>query len=538
MVKAKVYIQLRALLSFLLCICLIVPLLTGCSSTKDATLWVVTEQTTSDSFNYQIEIAAEAFEAEHTGMTVQIDILPTDEEEREIYLKQLRAQIMAGKGPDIYILPTSNIITIDAPAQFSQRHFVTHVEVNPLFQDIEQAMHNGIFADIGRYYDADKDLDTEGLVEDVMSAGVIAGHRYVLPLRYTMPIILSDPSNYAKTGINQDFLNKGIRDLTQHAISTRDTMMAIGLRLPDDTTLLSKLYDYGKGEVLISKQEIADYMHLYQQWYAMSEIPQSQLIAEHLEVLGIDPDEVHDDIILEDALAGLMTSLSLDNFNNVQAYGRHAYHWTTSGFPLYTDTLTGALHQAGLNKILEKELDVHPLKTYDGKTIAEVTYYGAVGASCEYPELAYNYLRKFLTTDYQWDLVRPRAPRENIDRWNLPREPQIDGFIENSWPVRATGSAAYLWDTLDYQLFYDQSGLPFSQKLMKQLKSLEIRDEDIPILNISFDEVRFPLCQPYEESLSYALSLLNNEDRTPTDVDIDELAEQVYQYLWWHLAEG
>ena len=269
MVKAKVYIQLRALLSFLLCICLIVPLLTGCSSTKNATLWVVTEQTTSDSFNYQIEIAAEAFEAEHTGVTVQIDILPTDEEEREIYLKQLRAQIMAGKGPDIYILPTSNIITIDAPSKFSQKHFTTQLEVDPLFQDIAQAMHNGIFADISHFYDADKALETEGLVQDVMNAGVIDGHRYVLPLRYTMPIILSDPSNYAETGINQDFLNKGIRDLTQHAISTSDTMMAIGLRLPNDTTLLSQLYDYSKGEVLISKQEIADYQLLLETPYSI-----------------------------------------------------------------------------------------------------------------------------------------------------------------------------------------------------------------------------------------------------------------------------
>ena len=35
-----------------------------------------------------------------------------------------------------------------------------------------------------------------------------------------------------------------------------------------------------------------------------------------------------------------------------------------------------------------------------------------------------------------------------------------------------------------------------------------------------------------------ALSRLNMEDGTPTDADIDELARQVYQGLWWHLAEG
>ncbi len=510
----------------------------GCSSYESPdksanTLWVVTELTTSDSFNYQAQIAAEQFTADHPGVSVKIDVLPTDAEERDIYLKQLRAQIMAGKGPDVYILPTSNILTVDSPTQFSQLRLTMQLEVDPLFQDIAQAMHDGIFADIRSFYDADEELNTEGLVQDVMNAGVIGDHRYVLPLRYTMPVLLYDPSASPQTGILPDM---DIVDMAKQAISAKDTMMAIGLRLPDDTTLLSRLFDYPKGEVLISKQEIAEYMYLYQQWYALAEPAKNQLITDRLAELEIALTEVYPG--LDNVLDATMTTLSLDSFNNVNDFGDFSYHWSTVDFPLYTDTLTGALQQAAISKVLETNLEVHPLKTYDGKTVAEITYYGAIGASCEEPALAYEFLRKFLTEDYQWDFVRPRAPRENISYFNLPNEPQVDGMIENSWPVRVNGSVEYLWDTIKYQLFQHNSGLPFSKSLYRQLKSQCLTDADMPILQTSFDEVRFPLCQPYEESLAYALTLLNNGDGTPTDVDIDALADQVYQYLWWHLAEG
>ena len=40
------------------------------------------------------------------------------------------------------------------------------------------------------------------------------------------------------------------------------------------------------------------------------------------------------------------------------------------------------------------------------------------------------------------------------------------------------------------------------------------------------------------DTLQSALAQLNNDDGTPTDVDIDKLAQQVWTDLWWHLAEG
>lgn len=68
--------------------------------------------------------------------------------------------------------------------------------------------------------------------------------------------------------------------------------------------------------------------------------------------------------------------------------------------------------------------------------------------------------------------------------------------------------------------------------------ALQFRDEEIPALSWDIDEVRFPITVAGTDAPEAALPQLNGEDGTPTDTDIDELAQQVYQGLWWHLAEG
>lgn len=522
-----------ALIMLILCI-------SGCSQeTEDDycdTLWIVTEQSTSDGMNYQLENAAESFAGIYPDITLRIDILPTNEAEREVYLEQLRSQIMAGEGPDVYLLPTGNLLKVDSRTKRSQRLLTTQLEVEPLFSDVTQAMYGGVFADIGSYYDMDTDLNTDALQQDVMGAGVIDGCRYVLPLRYTMPILLTDPSNYENSGITQELLDSGITVLTEYVLDTGDAMMAAGLRLPDDTTLLHQLYDYENGEMAITQEEIADYMRLYQQWYALSQTAVEQYINGLLDELWVVLDEATHHSF-EDPLAAAEVEITLDSFNDVYDYGRYGYHWSLNGFLLFSDSLTGALDQTAISKVIEKELEVQPMRNTDGKVVAEVVYYGAVGSSCNDPKLAYEFLRLFLTEDYQWDLVRPRASRENYNSSNLPQEKQVDGLVEDSWPVRTNGSVQYLWDTLQYQNFHESY---IYENYHKDLKSddLNISNDDMTILDITIDEVRFPISQTYEESLSYALSLLSNEDGTPTDVDIEELAEQIYQYLQWHLEEG
>lgn len=511
------------------------------TNTEEATLWVLTEISKSDGMNYQAETIARQFEEDHEGITVQIEILPTEEEERKIYLKQLRTQIMAGEGPDVYLLPTGDLVSTDMATRFTQYRATLEYSMEPLFRDVMQAMYNGIFADVSQYYDADVELHTEELNQDVMNAGVIDGCRYVLPIRYDMQALFTDPSNES-SGVSQNVIDGGIDALVQEALDSDDALMAIGLYMPTDTSLLPTLFDYEKGEMLVTEQEIADYMRLYQAWYEVTAVSTPDFISQCEEIyyanlVALDMP----DMTLEDIHYAYHMDFTLESFTSHSAYISSALHWSTVGVPLYSGFLPEALDQAALTRLLEKELEAQPMRATDGSVVAEVTYYGAVGAGTENPELAYEFLREFLTEGYQWDILRPRTDRSKDSLFNLAAEVQTDGLVEDSWPVRAKGAAYYLWENWQYQIYYEYStGVHWSISSYKKLRSddVTITDEDMSILDYAIDEVRFPITQDYEETLEYALTLLNHEDGTPTDVDIDALAKEVYKNLWWHLAEG
>jgi ABC-type glycerol-3-phosphate transport system substrate-binding protein len=149
---------MKRTVAFLL-IALMVGSLFGCAKMAASNeLWIVTEATTWDRMNGQIAAVAEQFEKDHEGITVRIDILPTDEQERSVYLQSLRTQILRGKGPDAYLLPTSTRLMVDAPKGY------TAITVEPLFPDVVQAMENGMFRDISSLYDKDAELGKEEIM--------------------------------------------------------------------------------------------------------------------------------------------------------------------------------------------------------------------------------------------------------------------------------------------------------------------------------------------------------------------------------------
>ena len=123
--------------------------LCGCAQKQVETkkLWVVTEVSCSDGMNYQAEMIARRMEQANPGLTVELEILPTDPQEREARLTQLRTIIMSGAGPDVYLLPTGGTLTTDYVNEYHHRVTQT-TQVEPLFLDVTQAMRSGQFLDI------------------------------------------------------------------------------------------------------------------------------------------------------------------------------------------------------------------------------------------------------------------------------------------------------------------------------------------------------------------------------------------------------
>ncbi len=516
--------------------------LSGCNSRSNTdayTLWVVTEESTSDGMNYQAKEIAQRMEEEYEGLTIKIDILPTEEEEREIVLKQLRTKIMAGNGPDVYLLPTGNALTLDYPEN-SHRKTRT-IQIEPLFLDVTQATQNGLFADLQTYYALDESLGIDALNATIMNAGVLSGRRYILPLRYDIPAIFTAPNQWENYGITEEIMTTNAAALTDRILNqANDRNIAASFQLPTDLSLLSNPFDYSTETILITPQEIANYMRVYQEWNSQFDASLAALLDEARErylsyVTRIELLELHKAEISE-----YYTGRSI--FSNLGEYFRQDVHWSTFGLPVYTGGMEDALRTVVVERLSsfiedgQLNLTMYPLRTQNGTVAANVTYWGAVGSSCSKVDIAYAYLREFLAEDYQWDIYRPQTTkRPFVNNY----ESQCDGFVENSWPVRTAGSVPYMLSTLQYQ----ERGLTASNRkvsdyLGRQLQIIELIDADFPPLQWEIDEVRFPITLTGEDSMEYALSLLNEPDGTPTDVDIDALAEKVWQNLWWHLAEG
>ena len=516
----------------------------GCGTSHGAepthTLWVVTEASCSDGMNLQAEIIAKRMEKEHPGLTVRLDILPTDPQEREITLKQLRTKIMSGNGPDVFLLPTGNTLTTDYTNEHLHR-LTRNTEVEPLFLDVNQAMRSGQFLDLTTFYDGDPAVDTAALKRVIMDAGTVGNRRYVLPLRFNIPVICTDPMLWESYDISREKLTSGGPDLVWTLLEQAGgAPICAGVQLPTDLTLFSKTFDYEQEQLLLSPKALADYMRLYQRWRSAA-VPgeQTLLQAALTETMSYVEDPTWRSI-LEEPNKDLFRTIR--SYNTLSNYVCTDLHWSTKSFPLFSCSMADSLETLAVAKTYEaiygekRELLCFPWRDSSGAVTANVTYWGAVGSGTAEPELSYDFLRQFLEEEFQWDAYRPRQD----DSGKRPQaEVQCAGQVENSWPVRTSGSAAALWETLCYQnRKMAFSGRKESNQIGAAARALSFRDPDIPALSWAIDEVRFPVTISGTDSLEYALSQLNEPDGTPTDADIDALAQQVYQGLWWHLAEG
>lgn len=98
---------------------------------------------------------------------VEVVIEDHSTEEYGAGVEAIRAELMAGRGPDLIFRPEY------------------------YFDDVEKAMTTGVFAELDPLFEADPDFRREDFYGDVMSAGVYRGRQYVMPLTFNLPLLLT-----------------------------------------------------------------------------------------------------------------------------------------------------------------------------------------------------------------------------------------------------------------------------------------------------------------------------------------------------------
>ena len=359
----------RKITVLLLVLCLLSGL-GGCgikqADENTSSLWVVTEASCSDGMNLQAEMIAERMEKEHPGLTVDLDILPTDPQEREITLKQLRTKIMSGNGPDVYLLPTGNQLTVDYLVSETTIRQFRQIEVEPLFSDVSQAMRNGIFRDIQTLYQADQSIGIDSLHTQIMDGGVLDGKRFVLPLLFDLPVLLADSAQTDFYTQNEELPCADAATLVEQLLRQRDwSKVSCGIQLPKSTALLPRMFDYSTEQLLISPDDIACYMRVYQQWFAAA-VPAEEEILSSVKERALA-------LLTEDAPPDFFASTriyykDISSINSIRTYIGDGIHWTTENIPLFSCSLAETLESLGVEKAAqavfkrEPSLRMYPLR--------------------------------------------------------------------------------------------------------------------------------------------------------------------------------
>lgn len=473
-----VLISMVSILVAGLCGCSTVPAtadfseITSFSESEAVSLWVVTEETMADGMNQQVKYLSEQFHTQYPNVSFRLDILPSEETERQNYLESLRDEMANGGGPDVFLMPTNPVLVLDNPRMY------TYLRVAPLFEDVDQAMRSGTFMDVSSFYDADVELGKEHLAMAVMNAGVVKDARYVLPLRYTMPVMYVFPEEAKARGVDENMLSQNIDDWMAFTLELGDPLIACGAEY-NSFNVFSDFLDYDAKKVVLEKDVLASYLEAYQKLE---------------ELIGTE--------------AGHRNNAWLDSY----LQGR----WEP--FPVQIASVSNAMTYAAVSKMEGKQLEMYPVKTIDGDVVATVSYYGAIGRNCKNPEAAYLFLRMFLQEDAQWEMKRA----ENC-------ESQYPGLMEQSWPVRNVGAVTSLWNNQKHSaLSSDSNKIAAKTAALEQVNLVQ---QDIPILQTQIQIARFPLTGT--GTLGYYTRQLNDYEQSnqAAKVDMDQIAEEILDAL-------
>ena len=134
----------------------------------------------------------DAYELENylkaTGVETEYEflVLPNNTEDRETELTRLRTEIMAGEGPDAFILNAT------IPGYVTDLSTMEPTEA--LFPNVEKSMYSHLFLDVEEMVQNSETIDLANCNPTVMDVGVTSDGRFLLPLTYSLSALILDPS--------------------------------------------------------------------------------------------------------------------------------------------------------------------------------------------------------------------------------------------------------------------------------------------------------------------------------------------------------
>lgn len=175
---------------------------------------------------------------------VTVEIIEGRGEEREGALTRLRAELMAGAGPDVFLV--------------SQKQYTN----SNLFKFVEKKMEDSIFLSLDAYIEKAEFMDTSRMQPAVLNGGKnTKGQQMLIPLRYTFPATIF-PAAEVELDLSRAYTLENMIDGSNPVLTAalaswwdeEDTFTGL-------SSVLGRKTDYKKETLTVSQDEFRDIVH-------------------------------------------------------------------------------------------------------------------------------------------------------------------------------------------------------------------------------------------------------------------------------------
>lgn len=375
----------------ILCVCTLTAGLWGCGTEEKSEEEKILRVVTDGRLYTDVEFAARFLEGADSGIEVRIQRLPDDKAEREIEIQKLRTEIMAGKGPDVYL--------IDGGEKYGE-------EFLPLLENPYQTMQSGALAPLDALMEEDSYWEDDTYSDVILKAGQYDGHQYILPMSVSYYVL---PRETDMEEMTEDTLGEWL----EQARNSQDIRLKTAFwssLWAQSARWMQPAADYERGEVLFNKEK----------WIKFSD----QYFQFHIDV----GEEVHE----------------TGNWYNFEMLSSAVFSDKTSS------------------------IDLQVVPDLEGRKMASIQTYGAVGMSSDLKQEAYDFLMLFLNDRSQ------KYSREHSEGSMIL--PQIYGYFDSAFiPVQESAFEAWMHYPPDEELekmlqsFHELDGAYFLTKAEREL---------------------------------------------------------------------
>ncbi len=186
---------------------------------------------------------------EKSGFSVKFEFPPVCGNERDVYLTNLRVEIMGGAGPDVFLCTAYPGLYLDYDNLVD--NMVQPEYTMPVFPFPNKAMQNRLFLPLSKRIENARFMEFDKLTPTVMEAGQYEGEQYLMPTGYTVPVICYPKSDFSfdcpKDMTWQDMGQAGpeLAYVSTHLVSS----LHCGY-------LFSPFLDYERDELAFSEEEL------------------------------------------------------------------------------------------------------------------------------------------------------------------------------------------------------------------------------------------------------------------------------------------